>query len=403
MSVSLRSVSHPRGHVDALTQSLYQVLHQRLHAGLSLCGEITLHIQLTQSLAHGALHSARHTLPARTVLLAAAHQLAVELKVGIHEIIAQIASGAADLVPGHVSLHSLHVGIHQHLVHLGEILRLRNVETLHAIHDAHRLEVTLPVDIRGKSNGLLHSVAVERTLRVAVLKLRIHSLSQTGLESHHHLGQLLSLLAAHLVVTGHSELLGHQLHITLADILVVALVQQVVVAVTKTQTTLVRPCNAHLGVILVGLAEHTEQHRVATLVHLQQLGPHILAGLHAVDLLKIRHQRGDTLLLQADAVHADVVHLRDLVGQRASGILILAHRIDDVVNILQSVLRQHIESTVARVLRIQRVPSHPAAAGELVEIVLKTGRSVEIVKVNTRAQLGLVLTTSSDNCHSSNA
>ena len=308
-------------------------------------------------------------------------------------------------MPGEVGLEGLNVGIFHHLVDFGDVLGLGNVEALHAFHDAHGLEIAFPVDVGGELGSLFHGVAIEGGLGITVLQLGVLTLGQAGFEGHHGLGQFVGALATHFVVAGQGEELGHQVHIAFADVLVVALVEEVVVAVTETEATLVSPGNAHFGIVLVCLTEDTEEDGVAALVHLQHLGPHIFTGLHAVDFLQVGHQRSDTLFLQLHAVHTDVVERSNLVGDGAGFVLVFADGVDDVVDVLQCVLGQHIEGTVAAVLGVEGVLGHPAAAGVLVEVVLQTGGGVKVVKVDARGELGfsgLVTTTGSDYCHSCN-
>ena len=403
MGVNFGAVGHPFGHVDALTEGGDEVLHQGLHAGLCFGGEIFLDIELAKGLAHSSVDNVGDAFPTGPVGFLAAHQLAVEVELGVDKVIAQVGGGSIDFVPSEVSLDGVDVSICQSLVDLGETFGSCDVEALHSVEYVHRGEIAFPIDVGSEVGSLIEGVAVEGCKWVAALNLCEVRLGETGLEVHNHLGELVGLNAAHLVVARHGEELGHHFDIADTELGVVALVEQIVVAVAETQTCLVSPGNTLCGIVLVGLAKDTEKDMVAAVVHLDNFVPDVLAGLESVDFLEVGLKGLYTLLLQLNAVHTDVVERCNLVGDRAFLVLVCRHRVDNALQLFLILLTEEDESTVTRVLGIERVGGHPAAAGELVEVVFQTRCGVEIVKVDARRELGLVLTTGSDNCHSSNA
>ena len=394
--VGLGLIGHPSSHIDALSKSLDKVVDEDLHTLFGLCGEILLDIEFAKSLTHSAVNDVGDAFPTGTVDFLAAHLLAVEVELSIDEVVAEVRGSSIDLVPSEVSLDGVDVGISQSLVDLGETFGSSDVEALHTVKNVHRGEITLPVDVGSEFGCLIKSVSVEGCEGVTAFELSQVRLSKAGFEVHNHLGEFVGLDAAHLVVAGHSEEFGHQLDITDAELSVVALVKEVVVAVAKAQTCLVSPSNALFGVVLVSLAENAEEYVVATMVHLEDLIPDVLTGLKVVDFLEVGLEGFATLLLQTDAVHTDVVERSDLVGNRASFVLVGRDRVDDALELLLVLLCEEIERAVARVLSIERVVLHPAAAGVLIEVFERRHGCVKVVEVDTRSQFGFLVTTRSD-------
>ena len=132
------------------------------------------------------------------------------------------------------------------------------------------------------------------------------------------------------------------------------------------------------------------------MVHLEDLIPDVLTGLEVVDFLEVGLEGFATLLLQTDAVHTDVVERSDLVGNRASFVLVGRDRVDDALELLLVLLSEEIERAVARVLSVERVVLHPAAAGVLIEVFERRHGCVKVVEVDTRSQFGFLVTTRSD-------
>ena len=353
-----------------------------------------LDIELTQSLTHSTVYSRSDAFPTGAVSLTATKELAVEIEVGIDKVVAKIASGRVDFMPSKVSLHDFDISFGNNLAKVFEILRLSDVETLHALVDLHIGKVALPVDVLGQFRSLLNSVAVESAVGVTVFEASVLALSQTSLKGHNKVSELVSGNARHFVVASKSELFGHKFDITLADVFVVALIGGVVIAVAKTEATLVSPSDAHLSVVFVSLTEDTKKDMVATMVHFEDLVPDILAGFEVVDFLKIRSQRSHALLLELDAVHTKIVESSDFVGHRALRVFDFAHRVDDSAEVSLSLLTKDVESSIAAVLSIKRIVSHPTTTSVLVEIVYRTSSGVQVIKVNTRGQIGLFVTTS---------
>ena len=141
---------------------------------------------------------------------------------------------------------------------------------------------------------------------------------------------------------------------------------------------------------------------VATTVHLEELAPDVVAGLEGCDFLEVGGEGRHTVGLQLGAVHADVVEGGDLVGDGALLVLHLRDRVDDAFEVFLCVLVEDVEGAVARMLAVEGIVLHPAAAGVLIEVVLEADGGVEVVQIDARGELGLLLATGSDNCHSSN-
>ena len=102
------------------------------------------------------------------------------------------------------------------------------------------------------------------------------------------------------------------------------------------------------------------------------------------------------MLLQLDAVHTDVVEGSDFVGDRTGFVVHGADRIDNATEVFLGFFSQDVESTVTGMLCIEGVVSHPAAASVLIEIIHRRGGGVEVVEVDTRCEVGLVVTTCSN-------
>ena len=120
----LCGVRHPFLCVDALAEGYLQVAHELRHAFLGCCGEVFLDIELSDSLAQCTFCGADGTFPARTVLLAAAHHLAIEGEGLCAHGIVEIAGGCIDELPADVVLQRLQRSVTPDGFHLLHELRL---------------------------------------------------------------------------------------------------------------------------------------------------------------------------------------------------------------------------------------------------------------------------------------
>ena len=103
MGVGLGLGTHPRLGINALSESHAQVFDELLHHLLGTGREVTLAINLAQSLAHGRLCVVGGTLPQRIVFLATAQSLAEEVEVGLAHLVGEVAGRTHYHVPLHCS------------------------------------------------------------------------------------------------------------------------------------------------------------------------------------------------------------------------------------------------------------------------------------------------------------
>ncbi len=382
------TLAHPLCIVNAHGESLFQIVHHLNHAVFGGSGEVTLHIELTQSLAHCTVNRVGYTFPAGTNLLGTAESAAVELEVGIHEIAAQVACSRVDYIPSIVCLDGFQtLGLVQSLAHLLEILGLAHVET-GELGQTDFGEIGLIVDAGGLDIGRIQGHLIVGLEGVAVGLIVILGFGQTGFKIHHHLGQLGRSLAAHLVVAGIGKLGLHQLDVSLAQLGLAAFALKIVVALAHPDTGLIEPCNAHIGIGSVGLVEHGKERIDANAMQTAHLGLRLGGGLQCGNLFQIGLDRFNTLLLDSGGVHTHLIEGGNLVAIAAGGVLRVDKRVDESTQLLLVGLGQHVESAIAAVFGIQRVGLKPTAACIVIEILGRVECSVEVVQIDTRAQLG---------------
>src|SRR3546814_163541 len=122
-----------------------------MRTGLGRGREVLLHVQLAQRLAHAAVDSVEHALPACALLGLAVEGLAVEGEVFVLERFGQVFGGVVDGVEGEIvaPLRGGYVG--QHRVEAGEELRLRQREAVACRH-VEGLEERGPVQKRSEEH-----------------------------------------------------------------------------------------------------------------------------------------------------------------------------------------------------------------------------------------------------------
>ena len=118
MRLALGFVTHPGLHVDAFAQGLAQVFHELQHALLRRGREVALHVGASQSHAQCTLNGIDALLPARKVLLGAAHGAAEEVEVRLTETVAQQAGGIVHHLEVKVGLEVGQVSLGKNALHL---------------------------------------------------------------------------------------------------------------------------------------------------------------------------------------------------------------------------------------------------------------------------------------------
>ena len=378
--------------MDALGEGVLQVVDHLDHAVLGIGREVLFDIEFAEGFAHGTVDGTGDAFPAGTQLLSAAEGAAIEVEVGVDKVAAEVSGGGVDDVPGIVGLDGIEaLRLVEELAHLAEILRLAHVEACE-LGQPDFGKVVFQVET-GCTDGSGVEVHLIVSLEgVAVLLVAVLGLGQTGFEVHDHLGQLRGGLAAQLVVAGVGKLGFHQGNISLAKFGFAAFAFEVVVALAHADTALVEPGDALVGILGVGLVEEGEEGIDADAVQAAHLGLELVDALEGGDFIQVGHNGLGTLFLDGGGVHADGVEGGNLVAIAAGLVLGVDQRVDQGAQLLLVGLGQHVESAIAAVLSVERVSLQPASAGIVIEILGGVDRRVQIVKVDTGAQLGALVT-----------
>ena len=227
-----------------------EIANQLLHALLARRGEILLAVDAAKGLAHHAFHLGGGTLPARLVLLGAAHRLGIESEADRADVVAEVVGCLVDDVPLHVGAQLVGRLRGEELVEASEEGRLTDDHLL----DILRLDALCGTELLEMDVGIIGLKLLERELvvvglHVAELRLALGDESQGGLEAHDEVALLLGLLL------GESEELEHiddKLLVGVADVGRGLVVVEVVLSLAERQSALVDVEDVHLRVLLVG-------------------------------------------------------------------------------------------------------------------------------------------------------
>ncbi len=174
-------------------------------------------------------------------------------------------------------------------------------------------EDVAPVDTGEVVDKLVVGHLVIVGIDVAQFHLVVAHLSDTGLNGEHSLHLLLSrcLVSA----CEHKEFLQILL-VSLEHTLVLRIVRDVVVALTKSESTLADTYEVPFSIFLVGADTDVEHRRTLTVA--VELGAHeliLLAVLDGGNLVECRLNRSPALAVEAHGVHHEVVERTDLLSQ----------------------------------------------------------------------------------------
>ena len=125
--------------------------------------------------------------------------------------------------------------------------------------------------------------------------------------------------------------------------------------------------DSHAAVVGVCRAEKGEERGLAVHQHLRQLHRQVFA-FQIVDGLEFGLDGIGRVAIEVAGSHGGVVEVLDFLLDGAGGVLLRRDFGHQLLELLLVVLCQYIEAAVTGVFVAQRVGSHPAAAGILVEI-----------------------------------
>ena len=223
---------------------------------------------------------------------------------------------------------------------------------------------------------------------VAELYLAIACLGDAGLDSHHCLHLL---LGSSLVVAYHLEELLHISLVCITNLLGLLVIVYIVIAYTKTETTLSYLYEVVGGITKVGAHTDAIHHgTLATEIELSGNKLVLSAVLDGCDAVESWLDRCPSLLVQANAVHTEVVERTDLLSERALLLWLGSILEDDVLDALLVLLKEVGESTIIGMLGIKWMILHPVACGITIEIISRLDGQVHVGLVNTGAQLLLL-------------
>ncbi len=361
-----------------LAKSIAQVLNQLQHVFLGTFGEILLDIELADAFAHHALDGAQGLLPAGTLLLNARHHL-VELEACVGKVIAQVRSGTADILP-QVVVFLLAVAqcLYQVIgllngVDLGNDHRLRRVD-VHCL-----LEPAVPWNIGVQLLKLGHSADIVHGRDVAALLACPCGVGQQGLDLDDVLGDALGILGA---VAGQLHVGLDQLVVSVQDVLVLLVLQQVIVAVAQTETGGADVHGVDVAVAEILLRSGVEEGRAVVAVNPDQQILHIL-GLGVLDLGQVGLDGSCALAVAAHGVHGQLIDVGDLVGVGALCGVGGCQTHHQTLHAVVARVVQDVELSVAAVLGAEGVVLHPLGVHVAVEILLRRDVGVEAFAVET--------------------
>ena len=286
-------------------------MNQFEHTLLAALREVLLYVNLSDSLAQHTAHGTYGTLPARTVLLNTAHYLA-QLKGYGTEIIAQHAGCTRNHLDLCVCLQIIQRGLCENLLNLVDWFRLTHANFLES-RETGCQEHIAPVDARIIEHELVVGHLVIVLVDVAELYLAIACLSDAGLDSHHSLHLL---LGDSLVVAYHLEELLHISLVCITNLLGLLVIVYIVIAYTKTETTLVYLNEVVGGITKVGAHTDAIHHgTLATEIELSGNELILSAVLDGCNAVESWLDRCPSLLVQANAVHTEVVERTDLLSE----------------------------------------------------------------------------------------
>ncbi len=307
------------------------------------------------------------------LLLLSAEQLAVELKVGIAEIVAQCACSPSDHAFSHIVFNLLlgECG-HQLLCHVHHLGLCEN--HLLGCGQSHQVEILAPVDGReallhlldGEDVVLLRVVACFHLAHLGLCKLIFDVIDCLGSSS----GIALLVSCQHIHF--------HQIvDIGFLYLLAVGIGVEVVVAVGHAACSGLNVEHVHVAVHQVGFHADAEERvcQVQMLVGNKRCEVALLEPLHHG---KVGKQRGVAFLIQAHAVHCQIVEVGDFLPHGAAGMLFLCQVVEQLFELLAIVLGQVVEHAIACILGFQGIGFHPATAGILIEVVAGVHTQVHV-------------------------
>ena len=113
------------------------------------------------------------------------------------------------------------------------------------------------------------------------------------------------------------------------------------------------------------------------------IGNQFLAGLHAVDLLKIREERSIAFCIEASAVHTELVEIAHLLSHRAELMFLGCETLDEFAELVGVVVGKLCEAAPTRESSRLRVVVDPVACSKLEEVVARTSCGVKVGIINS--------------------
>ena len=284
-----------------LTQGYLEVLHQVKHLLLGALGEVFGHVHLAHCLAEYAVGNAHGPLPAGLLLGDTAHLCAVEVKIGLIEIVGQGACGTADELGGKIILEDFKVGIFEQFAEAVEERRLLDYDLV-LLGYAGRLAESLEVKTRVGLENLSRAHGVVTLHDIAVLDAGPGNCSKLVLNPG-------GIGCAHcgIVQAGKAEQFAEHVLVALAELCIGRI--DIVVAVAHAQAALSQVEHMVLAVHQIGFDIAAEEASLSYQHKFAQAGGEFFLVFYGIQAVEILLQWSRTFSIQAGGIEALLVQV----------------------------------------------------------------------------------------------
>ena len=312
LGLGARGRAHPFEPVDRSVERLEQVADQLEHAALGLGAEMRLDEHAADELAHVVVHGVHRAAPARQRFGHAVQRLLVELEFEVGELRRQRRRVVVEQLE--LEIHAP-VG-HRHGLHqLADALderRLADVELLH--RRAHAFEERQPVEARRQLLVFGQRHRVVGLHRIAVLHLGPLVVGDARLERRDARGR-----RSRIALAGARQHLLDVLGELRAELRVLLVGSQVVVAVGHGEPVLVQRADVDRRILVVGRREPGERLRNADALRVADVARHVARRGDRVDARQFVLERREPEAFDARGVHVGEIEVADLLRVRSRG------------------------------------------------------------------------------------
>ena len=216
-------------------------------------------------------------------------------------------------------------------------------------------------------------------MRIPHFYFFIGSFGQSGFYSH-NVGS--SLPGFFFFPTGQLEHLHDVFLILGTDLFTVLIFLQIIIPITQPQTSLIGLHQIHAAVHIVRTDINTKIRSKTLTGHFSHQSHHFLRSFYSLYFFQYRLDRSTSVSIELDGIHSHIIQITDFPGNTSRFGLLSCQFFDQPLHLLPVILSQQIERAEPSILIGQRVCLHPSTTGELIEILIRSYRSIQISNIN---------------------